>query len=276
MKSLTSLFLIASVAALIGVGVLAVTPVFANNPTDEPASITAEQPAAPVTGAISEALPAVDVQVVEVIVPELSAEAGNALASTFSANLQKDRAGAEAAVAIEIQAIASLNDFVASVSNGKASQVTGIYVDGLFSFPVVSQPSSDPSYVSATPDQVTQFGLAAKYGSQAFLAHNYLAGATFSELAGGQTVTLVYGDGTTESFMITKVLSFQALSPDSTQSSFVDLESGEKLSASSLFHTVYNNSNAVVLQTCIDNEGISTWGRLFVVAVPMGAVAQAN
>lgn len=274
MKSLTSLLLIASVAALVGVGVLAVTPVFANTSSNQPTD--AIEPAAPVTGALPQAVPAVDIQVVEVAAPEFSVEAGNAFAGTFSINLHKDRASAEAAVITETEAVANLNDFVASLSSGKANQVAGIYSDGIFAFPVVGQPSSNPAFVSETPDQVTQFELAADYGSQAFLAHNYLAGATFSELTNGQTVTLVYGDGSTESFVISQILSFQALSPDSTQSSFVDLESGEQLSASSLFHTVYNNSNAVVLQTCIANEGISTWGRLFVVAVPLGAVAQVN
>jgi hypothetical protein len=82
---------------------------------------------------------------------------------------------------------------------------------------------------------------------------------------------LVYGDGSTTSFRIEAMHRFQALSPDSTQSRFIDLESGEELSAASLFYNIYNNDNAVVLQTCIENDGISTWGRLFVVATPISS-----
>jgi hypothetical protein len=49
----------------------------------------------------------------------------------------------------------------------------------------------------------------------------------------------------------------------------VDLDADQQLSASDLFYMMYNSDNSVVLQTCIANEGISSWGRLFVIAVPL-------
>jgi hypothetical protein len=68
---------------------------------------------------------------------------------------------------------------------------------------------------------------------------------------------------------VTEIRNFQALSPDSTQSSFVDLASGEKLSNSELFHSIFDGSDTVVLQTCIAQGDVSTWGRMFITAVPL-------
>ncbi|MEX2162324.1 MAG: hypothetical protein WD751_10480 [Anaerolineales bacterium] len=279
MKSLSLLVLLGSVAALVLGGILAVTPVFANNSTTQPAP---EALAAPITGA-QELPQAAVLDAPEVSLPaavEVADEPALVMASTFSISLTKDRAAMEALIAAEAsvtEATVRFDDFAASLSNGAAGQVAGIYVDGILASPVVLQPKGNAAYVSANGDDITLFDLASQYGSQAFLAHNYLAGARFSELSVGQIVTLVFGDGSTASFRISEILRFQALSPDSTQSRFVDLETRKELSASSLFHSIYNSNNPVVLQTCIANEGISTWGRLFIVAVPVDdVVAQVN
>ncbi len=165
-------------------------------------------------------------------------------------------------------AIAALQSFVDSVSNGSRA-VTGIYVKEGFSLRVGQQPSGSPGYVSNNLGEVTQFGMAAKYGSKGFLAHNYLSGASFFDLSVGMVFSLVYGDGSTEKYQITEIRSFEALQPNSPYSNFVDLDQGGKLSATKLFHSIYNYENPVVLQTCIENHGISTWGRLFIIAVPV-------
>ncbi len=270
MKSLSILLLLGTASAIVLGAFLAVTPVLANTSVAAPrtsieTNLAAAQPVA-VTGSAAdtavEAAPA-------------AAEPGVVMASTFTVSIEKDTASAQAVQEAAAEAVASaqqqasFDSFVQSVSNGKADQVTGIYVKNTLAYSVVRQPSSNPSFVSANPDEVTQFGLAAQYGSQAFLAHNYLAGATFPTLSEGQIITLVYGDGSSMQFRIETIKRYQALSPESTQSSFVDLESGAKLSNSDLFHTVYNSDNSVVLQTCIAKDGVSTWGRLFVIAVPL-------
>ncbi|MEX1247156.1 MAG: hypothetical protein WEA61_01635 [Anaerolineales bacterium] len=279
MKSLSILVLLGSVVALALGGFLAVIPVFADNSNTQAVSAVSQPasgPLAPITGDLEtqieitpiESRPAFSAPVAEVA----AADPGSALASTFTVSLTKDRAAMEAMLVAEAEAseaAVQFDDFVAAVSNGEASQLAGIYVDGVLANAVTRQPSGNAAYVSPDENEVTLFGLAAQYGSQAFLAHNYLAGARFSELTAGQIVTLVYGDGSTEQFRISEVLRYQALSPDSTQSRFIDLETGKELSASSLFHTIYNSDHAVVLQTCIANEGISTWGRLFVIAEPV-------
>lgn len=276
MKSLSILVLLGTLSAIILGAFFAITPARAQDTVLESAPAVAaasqEQAAvAPVTGSA------------EVAAREAAAvEPGVALAQTFTVNLQKDTSSpvVEAELAQEISAeapalaveaapaAAVFSSFVNTVTNGNAGQVTGIYVDGVMAYGVVGQ-GGNAAFVSEQPNVVTQFGLASQYGSQGFLAHNYLAGSAFTNIATGQTITLVYGDGSTRDFQVTGTQSYQALSPDSTQSSFVDLQSGEQLSASSLFHKVYNNKNSLVLQTCIEQDGISTWGRLFITAVPL-------
>jgi hypothetical protein len=274
MKTLSTLLLLGTITAIIIGGIFAVSPVFAENQTTSPdQSNNSAEPVAPITGnAAAQAAPAEPNELVSA--SELDAPV--AVALTFS--LEKDTASAEAVqqaealaeanAEVSTETVASFDTFVASVSTGDANQITGIFVDGLLAYNVSGQ-NGNPSYVNENENEVTKFALAAEYGTQAFLAHNYLAGGAFFTLTEGQIVTLVYGDGSSADFRIQTTRRFQALSPDSTQSSFVDLESGEKLSNSELFHTVYNSDNSVVLQTCIAQDNVSTWGRLFVIAVPL-------
>jgi hypothetical protein len=274
MKTLSILLLLGTITAIIIGGIFAVSPVFAENQTSSPEqSDNAVEPIAPVTGnTAAQAAPAETNQQASVSEQNVPA----AVALTFS--LEKDTTSAEAAQQAEAQAetntvvapaaVASFDTFVASVSTGNANQITGVFVDGVLAYNVTGQ-NGNASYVNENQNEVTKFALAAEYGTQAFLAHNYLAGGAFFNLTEGQIVTLVYGDGSSADFRIETTRRFQALSPDSTQSSFVDLESGEKLSNSELFHTVYNSDNSVVLQTCIAQDNVSTWGRLFVIAVPL-------
>ncbi|HLF87456.1 MAG TPA: hypothetical protein VI451_00790 [Anaerolineales bacterium] len=245
MKSLSILLLAGIFAALIIGGIFAINPVFAEKPvTAAPkGNLLSVKPVAPLTGEAES-------------VSTDSVTGTNFFSTTFEINLNKDAKAAR------------LQNFVAAVSNGKASQVTGIYLEDVLAFPVVHQ-NGNAAYVSMGADEVTQFGMAADYGSTAFLAHNYLAGATFFQLSEGQVITLVYGDGNTADFQIQSIRRFQALSPNSTQSTFVDLDSNQKLSAADLFYSVYNSDNPVVLQTCIEKDGVSSWGRLFVIAVPL-------
>lgn len=280
MKSLSILVFLGTLSAIILGAFFAITPARAQDSTPAVAAASQEQAAvvAPVTGS-QEAAP-----IVEAAAEAAIMEPGAALAQAFTVNLKKDTSSpvieAEAASSEilsdapaltsqeAVPAAAAFSSFVSSVSNGNSSQVTGIYVDGVMAYGVVGQ-GGNAAFVSEQPNVVTQFGLASQYGSQGFLAHNYLAGAAFASVSAGQTISLVYGDGSTRDFLVTGAQRYQALSPDSTQSNFVDLASGEQISASTLFHKVYNNKNSLVLQTCIEQDGISTWGRLFITAVPL-------
>lgn len=161
----------------------------------------------------------------------------------------------------------SLASFAQQVSNGNSGQVTGIYSDNLIALAVVQQPSGQAGYVSTAGNTVTQFGMASGLG---FLAHNYLSGSLFSYLYGGASVTVVYGDGHTREYRVSQIRKFQALSPDSPYSDFVDLASGSTLSATDLFYATYGVSGQLIMQTCISANGNSSWGRLFIIATPVG------
>src|SRR5688572_26268930 len=158
--------------------------------------------------------------------------------------------------------------FSQAVQNGKADSLRGVYVSNVLALPVVQQPSGDAGYVSRKDSQATQFAMASQFGNVGLLAHNYLSGKSFSKIAVGQEVRLVYGDGRVEYFIVAEVLQYQALQPNSPWSSFRNLHDNTTLNTEQMFKRVYGGDRHLTFQTCIQAEGISSWGRLFVVAVP--------
>ena len=162
----------------------------------------------------------------------------------------------------------AFSDFSKTVQNGQQDVLRGVYVDGVLALPVVQQPSSNATFVSSKAGEATQFSLASKYGNIGLLAHNHLAGKFFSQLTNGQEVRLIYGDGHAETFVIQKVLKFQALQPTSPNSSFKNLDKDETLTAGQMFERVYLGDRHVTFQTCIEAKGKLSWGRLFIIAVP--------
>ena len=167
-----------------------------------------------------------------------------------------------------VDTLPSLADFSKSVQNGKSELLTGVYVKDVLALPVIQQPSGSAGYVSGNDDEITQFGMAAQYGNIGLLAHNHLSGKSFSQLEVGQEVRLVYGNGKVETYVITDVLEYQALQPTSPYSAFRNVNRDETLSAEQMFKRVYLGDHHVTFQTCIDANGNSSWGRLFVIAIP--------
>jgi hypothetical protein len=170
-----------------------------------------------------------------------------------------------------------LTRFAQSNENGLPNQITGVYVQGVMAFPVVQQPKSDASYVSSTPDTITQFEMASQYHSIGLLAHDYLAGSTFAALQPGNEIYLVYGDGSYKNYRIYEIQKYQALSPNDPYSSFIDLTNGSKLSAENLFYKTYGlGKDTLVLQTCISTSSTPSWGRIFVLARPVEPVQSSS
>lgn len=166
-----------------------------------------------------------------------------------------------------MQMFGSVDKFSATVVNGNVRQIVGIYVEDTFAFPVVQQPNGNAAFVSAQDNIVTQFSTASQYGSIGLVAHNHLAGEKFSDLKVGDRVVLVYGDGIKLTYEITEISAYQALSPYSPYSNFVDVNhTDETLSVSDMFMKIYNPDGRLILQTCIAKDGVDSWGRLFVVA----------
>ena len=165
-------------------------------------------------------------------------------------------------------ALPDFAEFTRTVQNNEANVVRGVYVPDVLALPVMQQPVGSAGYVSPKEGEVTQFGMAAQFGNVGLLAHNHLSGKLFSQLAVGQEVRLVYGNGTVEYFVITQILQYQALEPTSQYSSFRDLTNNEILSAEQMFNKVYRGDRHVTFQTCIANAQSLSWGRLFVMAAP--------
>jgi hypothetical protein len=167
----------------------------------------------------------------------------------------------------------NFSDFSKTVQNGEASALRGVYVPDVLALPVVQQPAGNAGYVSNEEGKITQFSMASQFGNVGLLAHNHLSGKSFSQLAVGKEVRLVYGNGKVEYFVITEVLRYQALQPTSPYSPFLNLTNNETLTAEQMFKRVYFGDRHVTFQTCIAKDGSSSWGRLFVIAVPKAQYA---
>ncbi|HUI88094.1 MAG TPA: hypothetical protein VLX61_05170 [Anaerolineales bacterium] len=170
-------------------------------------------------------------------------------------------------------ALPGLASFVQSVRDGDRNTPRGVYAEGLFAFPIVQQPDHDSAYVSAQPNVVTEFSTASAYGNIGLLAHDFLAGQYFAQLAVGQKIQLIGGDGQIENFAVTQIYRYQATDPSSVYSHFIDLSSQETLSSTELFTKVYAGPMHITFQTCIEANGDMSWGRLFVIAEPQAATA---
>ena len=162
------------------------------------------------------------------------------------------------------------DEFVNAIKNGDKKKVVGIYVDHKLALRVVYQPPNDAAFVSTVDGVATYFLLPYTVAkNHGFLAHNYLAGALFFDLKPGDTVTVIWGDGSYDDFEVLEIREFQALSPSSPRSDFVDLSTGEKLNATTLFIEIYKGDFHIALQTCIARNNDDSWGRHFVLAPPI-------
>lgn len=183
---------------------------------------------------------------------------------------------AEKPGSVSSDSLPSIQEFTSQAANGSDSLLTGIYVQDVLAYTVAQQPEGYPAFVSTDATKVTQFGMASQYGSTGILAHNYLAGADFFNLKVEQIITLVYGSGRMANYRITAVRHLQALSPTSPYSRFADLDvPGQEYSVTEMFNQIYNQADRLVLQTCIQNGTVDSWGRLFVIAEPVDSATRA-
>lgn len=164
--------------------------------------------------------------------------------------------------------------FIQTITIKQSSkQIVGIIVPKKFILPITQQPAGRPDFVSNEPEVITEFFLAKQYGSTGLLAHNHLAGHYFSDLALNDLIVLVTAGREYRIYQIQKILSFQALSPNSPYSNFVDLDDPSRyLNAVELFMEVYANKDTLVIQTCIAKDGEPSWGRLFIQAIPISGI----
>lgn len=166
------------------------------------------------------------------------------------------------------QELPRLDEFIRQVSNGQAAELRGIYIPGILAARIVQQPPGDGKFVSPHNHVLTQFSAARRLGSIGLLAHNDLEGENFPQLSLGRGIHLVYGDGRVEVYLVSALLEFKTLDPYSASSAFIDLANGATLSASDLFMRAYGSPGRLVFQTCIEQDRLLNWGRLFVIAEP--------
>ena len=157
-----------------------------------------------------------------------------------------------------------------SNENEQTGVLSELNLADLVTLQIVQQPAGDANFVSSYQNYVTEFQAAAYFGTVGLLAHNYLAGQYFFQLSPGQIIELVYESGKIESFIVTQIQQYQALSPNSPTSDFIDMASGDHLTARQLFSKMYKNQTGhLVLQTCIAVGENPTWGRIFIIAEPV-------
>lgn len=153
------------------------------------------------------------------------------------------------------------------------NQLVGMISPNHFNLPITQQPAGRADFVSNEPSVVTEFSLSKTYGSIGLLAHNHLAGSNFSSLKENDLIVLVTSDKTYNFYKIEKILAYQAESPNSPFSNFVDLKDPSRvLSAVDLFMEVYTHEGSLVIQTCIAQGDEPSWGRLFIQAYPVSGI----
>jgi hypothetical protein len=167
------------------------------------------------------------------------------------------------------RALPSLQEFTSEVMDGDGDAIRGVYVSGILALPVVQQPEGAEGFVSNDPSTVTEYQRAAQNNVIGLLAHNYLAGKDFFRLRKGQEVIVLYGDGTSAQYLVTRVHRYQKLDPFNLYSDYVNLSSGKHISTVELFNRVYRGPHHVTFQTCLARGGNLEWGLLFIIADPV-------
>lgn len=162
----------------------------------------------------------------------------------------------------------TLEEFITQVTSGQSSAWRGFYADGKFTARIVQQPPNNYSFISWEMDVLTQYMLAEEE-VVGLLAHNTHAGQYYFLLRLGDQFYLVSDDKHTRLYQVRQIDRYQALQPGSNISDYKNLETGEILSTAQIFARYYMGEPHVTLQTCIAQNGLANWGRLFVVASPV-------
>ncbi|MDR3573318.1 MAG: hypothetical protein P4L50_05635 [Anaerolineaceae bacterium] len=162
-----------------------------------------------------------------------------------------------------------LQDFIRQVADGNASDIDGLYIQGIAALKVVQQPAGNPAYIDLNDGTATQFQSANVFAAVGLLAHNFLAGRNFFHITTGQDLILINGDGSTQHYLVANIADYQRLTPSDLRSNFRELASNQQLTADQLFGKFYKQSHHLILQTCIENGGNPDWGVRFIDGEPV-------
>ena len=165
----------------------------------------------------------------------------------------------------------TLEDFITSVIDGRASSVRGLYIPGLIALRIVPQPDGQFDFISYEEDTATQFQSPALFGVIGLLAHNFLSGHFFFQVLPGQVLTIIYGDGQTEDFQVAEIHDYERLIELDLHSDFQDIQNDQTLSADQVFQLYYQGAHHLTLQTCLEKDGNWNWGIRMIMAFPVSA-----
>jgi len=170
----------------------------------------------------------------------------------------------------ELSTLPIFDQFIQDIKTGEADKIVGMWVEDVLALRVIYQPTNQPGFVSTIDRVATYFLYPWEHaGNHGLLAHNYLAGRFFFDMGVGDIIQLVFGDGNYMDFEVTEIKEFQALEPNNPYGNFIDLETGQQLTANNVFIEVYMGDFHTTLQTCIAYGGNSEWGRQFTMAPPI-------
>ena len=173
-------------------------------------------------------------------------------------------------ITIPVTGISNPSSAATKPETNTSGTVILVKLNDKFAFNVVQQPKGNASFVSGKPDELTQFSLANQYGSMGFLAHNYLAGASFSDLEIGSFITVEYADSHSTLYQVQEIRHLQAINPNGLTTNFLDLDHDKTtLTTRQVFFQTYGVHDRLVLQTCISKDKELSWGRLFIIATPV-------
>ena len=126
--------------------------------------------------------------------------------------------------------------------NNKMPPVVILFIGNNKAIRVAQQPLNDISYVTDRDNLLTQIW-SDKLSSIGLVAHNYLAGKNFEGIKEGNQIVLVYDDETAQTFIVDNL----KILPFTTE-----------------IEKVYNKSDTLILQTCIDE-----YNALIITAYPV-------
>jgi hypothetical protein len=162
-----------------------------------------------------------------------------------------------------------LANFALAMERKGARQVVGVYVEGVLAHEVWQQPYDAPAFVFNQDHVVTEFRAVRDLtGNVGLLAHNNLAGALFFRLGVGDVVHVIFGDGAVVQYAVVEMREYAVVDAHQLR----DVETGEVLGVENVFYEMYGGDVRAVLQTCIRRGDNPDWGRLFVIARPVGGL----
>jgi hypothetical protein len=112
------------------------------------------------------------------------------------------------------------------------------------------------------PDVAGQVSRFEQPAGLVFLAHSNLDGARFADIESGDLIHY-YADGWQE-YRVTAIIEAQAVPPESTTPTlWID---SRGYTVEEIHRLYFSDPDRLVLMTCLERDGVPSWGRLIVIS----------